>query len=1013
VAGWANDQNLTLQKLNLFIRRASVSGRVLYVDHNRGRDSYDATQTPNDPTNKLYMPGPDSAGLVTTGAYVPAQYFADFHTINAAIVYAANAAGRGEPALSVDYPYIIFIQPGIYVEDVVFRANIHLVGLGSQNILPYTAPAKSVVLRTATTGHQFYTAAAADTVVLKNLQIENTAADAFDVIFPEATSPVFGGVMILDNVHIEQKNVGVGATGNALILGDGTASTSLLMRNSSIRDLSGEGAGHYAVTVDGNAGYLEMIGSDISASLSSALDINTSFAAATYTMTLNTSTVRAEAAGGIALRPLASDIDISYSEIGAVTATYAVYVVGGPKAGDLNLTIEHSHIDGIINFDILAAAGNTTLTLGSVIYDSVSLPNGNPNTSTFSSQGKTVGYIPDLADPWRFNAGISDVPAAQRITGATNVQDALDFLVRMTTVPSLGPSGIVYGGLDSAYDGFSAITPQPVQAAGFGRRIVADAESVQITGSVVPVGSLDPSLGYTVLDGFLEVERGVRVGVLGTPELNIDPNFCGYGPLVGLGELEWNGELAVMGGADPRSLPSAILQGNSIIATAHNYGIRLQTQSTTEVSNGHVGWVAVRGGDASFDAGAGPLPASVYLQAGSYFTTTAHAAVTPAAHVYLTPGVDENPAVPITTPVTAHAGAYAGTVRIVDPTRSTAATLTAAAVCANPVVGVAGTIWFGTPMGPLSVTVNAADTPANVVTAINAAARGLIYATLGGATITLHTYDRGPLADIFYINDGGALGALNTALGDFSLAGGATMTSGTAPAFAEMYCPSAGVLAIGNPAPGTLNLVYNTTTGKLDVPGVIDPIELILDEIDHTAEPPYIAPGGTQGALFVSSGAGGLIQNHLYYEDAGFVFTDISGAAALSGDPKVIYIGGDKSITKGGGTLSFGPFMFNAGEYSGTTFELVATMWTAGPSVGAITATATLYNLTDLEAVATAPAMTTVAAVATEVVGTMTAGPAPTNLQTTKKMYEVRLTATGADAADTAYLGSIVIKVTP
>ena len=104
-AGWSNDQNLNLQRLALYTRRASTSGRVLYVDHNRGRKSYDASQAANDVTNTLYIPGSDSADLVATGALIPAQAFADFSTINEAITYATNAFPvRGEPALSSDYP---------------------------------------------------------------------------------------------------------------------------------------------------------------------------------------------------------------------------------------------------------------------------------------------------------------------------------------------------------------------------------------------------------------------------------------------------------------------------------------------------------------------------------------------------------------------------------------------------------------------------------------------------------------------------------------------------------------------------------------------------------------------------------------------------------------------------------------------------------------------------------------------------------------------------------------------
>lgn len=55
--GWADNQNQNLQKLLAYVRRLSTSGRVLYVDANRGRKAYDPTQNANDTTNMVEMPG--------------------------------------------------------------------------------------------------------------------------------------------------------------------------------------------------------------------------------------------------------------------------------------------------------------------------------------------------------------------------------------------------------------------------------------------------------------------------------------------------------------------------------------------------------------------------------------------------------------------------------------------------------------------------------------------------------------------------------------------------------------------------------------------------------------------------------------------------------------------------------------------------------------------------------------------------------------------------------------------
>lgn len=57
----------------------------------------------------------------------------------------------------------------------------------------------------------------------------------------------------------------------------------------------------------------------------------------------------------------------------------------------------------------------------------------------------------------------------------------------------------------------------------------------------------------------------------------------------------------------------------------------------------------------------------------------------------------------------------------------------------------------------------------------------------------------------------------------------------------------------------TFPLVYNATTGKLTVPGLIDPTGVVFEE---AAAP---TTGGTEGAIFVSDGTGGLTLGDLYY----------------------------------------------------------------------------------------------------------------------------------------------------
>jgi len=139
--GWAGDQNSNIQRLLALVRRVSVSGRVLYVDANRGRD-YSEDQ--NDPDNIIRMPGPDSAARDETGIRTAAEGFADFSSINDAITYAAAAATRGEAALSASDPYVIVIAPGYYEETLALQPFIHLVG-GTPSGAAYPNPSATSV----------------------------------------------------------------------------------------------------------------------------------------------------------------------------------------------------------------------------------------------------------------------------------------------------------------------------------------------------------------------------------------------------------------------------------------------------------------------------------------------------------------------------------------------------------------------------------------------------------------------------------------------------------------------------------------------------------------------------------------------------------------------------------------------------------------------------------------------------------------------------------------------------
>jgi len=74
----------------------------------------------------------------------------------------------------------------------------------------------------------------------------------------------------------------------------------------------------------------------------------------------------------------------------------------------------------------------------------------------------------------------------------------------------------------------------------------------------------------------------------------------------------------------------------------------------------------------------------------------------------------------------------------------------------------------------------------------------------------------------------------------------------------RLTSPSAQTLSIGTTNP----MVFDATTGKLTVPGLIDPTGMVFE---RAAAP---GTGATEGAIFVSDGTGGLTAGTLYYQGA-------------------------------------------------------------------------------------------------------------------------------------------------
>jgi hypothetical protein len=104
--GWANDQNYNLNRLLCLIQHVASSGRIIYVDANRGKNNL---WPQNDPD--------------------VAEGFADFSTISEAILAAnTNADFNGGILPSATQPMIVAVRPGFYQENVAFAPYVHVIG---------------------------------------------------------------------------------------------------------------------------------------------------------------------------------------------------------------------------------------------------------------------------------------------------------------------------------------------------------------------------------------------------------------------------------------------------------------------------------------------------------------------------------------------------------------------------------------------------------------------------------------------------------------------------------------------------------------------------------------------------------------------------------------------------------------------------------------------------------------------------------------------------------------------
>lgn len=408
---------------------------------------------------------------------------------------------------------------------------------------------------------------------------------------------------------------------------------------------------------------------------------------------------------------------------------------------------------------------------------------------------------------------------------AENVQDAIDEVYAFASAVRT---------LDDAYDG-------GVAASGSGRRIIADQGPVQIVDGPVPS---DPIPAGNTSGGQDLVGR-LRIGAIDKPEIQLDPNPFGNGPEIRLGREIWANDA-------PFGSTALLYADAGVDPTYHNYNLRLGTKGAD--GGTRVGSLFFRAGDSytTIDAG------SVFVEAGSGLDGGGG----DAGDVFLVPGDS--------------ASGSPGSVVLVRPDTATAASLQAV----NPFAGsmsTAGWATFGTDQGSFTVTFVGGENLA-AVQALFDAENVVTSSTGGGGELILTTTSKGPRSEVFLIAVSDP--AINTDLGDFTLAGGATFTPGTWSDTMTVSITGTNEITFGAGDPNPM--VYNTATGKLTIPGLIDPTGIIFDEAGVPAT------GPNKGGIFVSDGSGGLTLNDLYYADAAGVTTSLTSGGGGGPTPPTI-----------------------------------------------------------------------------------------------------------------------------
>jgi hypothetical protein len=719
----------------------------------------------------------------------------DYDSIQDAINHADTA---GATALE---PWVVLVRPGLYTEDLTFQPHVHVVGWPGN--IDGSSTLRVVRVQNQSGKHVVNVPGASDQTYISSLTFENP------INTPDACVETQGpGTTVFHRCSVA--SLGTSASQGAAVE---TTGGFLVLDHTELQQNTAAGFDRPALEATS--------GTNLTTRGSSMLGPSGMSLVAGSVATLRDTRVTATSGAGSAygIRSNAESLTLDYCTVRTIIAdAIQIHPGGGFLAGDVGLTTRWTFIAGGILFDTTGIGGTTTLHMGSTEYATLNFPGSSPSDFAATTKARSLFYD-------NTTTGIS----------AENVQDAIDEVYAIAAAVQT---------LDDAYDG-------GLGAGGTGRDIVADDGPVRILDAPAPSGFPTPANP----DGRIQVVGGVEVGAIDDPEILLDPNHFGNGPLL------YGGRFVAAGNA-PFGSTFMVRANSTGFPDFNNYNLRLLTESTHGGSR--IGKAIIRGGDAFDNGGATPSPGPIWLQAGSAFGGTVDG-----RSIILIPG--------------GSVGGDPGSVILANPSTMTPATL----IAANPFVGgVTGIIRFATNMGAIELSIDAADNLAAVHAKFNATR----HVTAAGNPITLTTIAQGPNAEIFFLNDDQGL-ALDTALGTFD---GVSQVNGTAPESIKIRVTADQTIEFGvDGASGPM--IYDADAGKLTVPVTIDPIYLVMD-----VGTPVVSPSG-KGILFVGDGTGGTILGNFYFRYEGGAIQDISaavgGATGFSVEDEGISVpGGPHSI---------------------------------------------------------------------------------------------------------------------